>query len=109
LVGNPDRRTGGRGQRVPDADWHLTPLSGPCRSELDPRGRLRGLAASPGPVVSVVSSSSMSTPVTVTPAACSGPAVITSAGPETGVIITPTPEQAVSVWQLIPSAAAQVG
>jgi hypothetical protein len=33
----------------PDADWHLTLLSGPCRGELDPRGRLRGLAASPGP------------------------------------------------------------
>jgi hypothetical protein len=51
----------------------------------------------------------MSTPVTVTPAACSGPAVITSAGPEMGVIIAPTPEQAVPVWQLIPSATAQVG
>ena len=33
-----------------------------------------------GPVVSAVSSSSMSTPVTVTPAARSRPAVITSAG-----------------------------
>jgi hypothetical protein len=51
LVGNPDRRTGGRGhgQGVPDADRQLPGLSGACRGELDPRRRLRGVASPPWP------------------------------------------------------------
>jgi hypothetical protein len=47
LAGQPDRRTGGCGQRqrVPDADRQLTRLSGPGRGELDPPGRPRRVYA----------------------------------------------------------------
>ena len=47
LIGDAERRTGGRGhgQRVPDADRYLSRLGGARRGEPDPRGRLRGLAS----------------------------------------------------------------
>ena len=82
LVGHPDRRTGGRGQgqRVPDADRQLPGSAVPAA--VNPIRAVACAMSCPcrGPVVSAASSSSMSTPVTVTSAARSRPAVITSAG-----------------------------